>query len=365
MAHRATPPRWLPKWEADGWIGVANSRPLREVVALLRARSAPTTFQWVKGHSRVRGNDEADRLAGEGAEQAAPYGPTHAPPPTHFLRQGASLASLTQRIAYRGIMERKKYEPSRKAVLNVDRAVKAIREVTGDLHTPQALWKALRKDPVERRVRDFLWKATHGAYKVGGFWRNVPGYEARAQCDVCGVEDDLCHILTKCTAPGRAEMWALAKALLERRKIRVPETPTLGLFLGSPLLDLKNEEGKARPGASRLAKIVLSETAHSIWKLRCERVIAWEGQHKTHDAVVVDRTWHAAMDSRLLLDQQMTKKALAGGRVMDADVVLRTWAGVVGRAGGLPEDWVDLAGVLVGRQIHDLEPHTVAGRPRA
>ncbi|KAL1945539.1 hypothetical protein VTO73DRAFT_2390 [Trametes versicolor] len=60
----------LPNWERNGWIGVANASLFQEAAASLRMRSAPTTFRWVKGHTGVRGNEEADRLAGK------------APPPT-------------------------------------------------------------------------------------------------------------------------------------------------------------------------------------------------------------------------------------------------------------------------------------------
>ncbi|KAI0329240.1 RnaseH-domain-containing protein [Cubamyces sp. BRFM 1775] len=384
MAHRATPPfaplhiisdskyvvdgltKWLPKWEEEGWIGVANRRQIKEAAALLRSRSAVTTFQWVKGHSGVRGNDEADRLAAEGAEQPAPYIPAHLPPPTRFLRQGASLTAMTQRLAYRGIKEQQAHELAEKTARMVDLAIAAARAVTGNANTRAAWWRAARRDPIERRVRDFLWKTTHRAYKVGSFWANIPACEQRAHCEVCGGVDSMEHILTECGAPGQAIMWKLARRLLEGRDVHLPERASLGLYLGSPLMDLKDARGKARPGASRLAKIVLAETAHTIWKTRCERVIAWEGQGRIHDDTTVANIWFAAMDRRLALDQQMTKKVLAGPRTLDREVVLRTWEGAIGRRRGvLEEDWIDSAGVLVGMQIRDLEPHTVANVLRA
>ena len=128
------------------------------------------------------------------------------------------------------------------------------------------------------------------------------------------------------------------------------------------MLDLRDDDDKARPGASRLAKLVLTETAHAIWKTRCERVI---GQPRARGEGAIEHVWFAAIDNRLLLDQQLTRKALAGTRRIDKEVVLRTWAGVVERDGGLPEEWTDLAGVLVGRRIRHPEPHTAAARPRA
>ncbi|KAH9891237.1 ribonuclease H-like protein [Cubamyces lactineus] len=352
MAHRATPPfaplhivsdskyvvdgltRWLEKWEEEGWIGTANRRQMMEAAALLRSRSAPTTFQWVKGHSRVRGNEEADRLAGEGANLPAPYAPAHPPPPTHFLRQGASLACMTQRLAYKGIRQRHAHEMHRKTTQHVDLAIEAVRATTGKQNVPRTWWKAIRRDPIERGVRDFLWKVAHNAYKVGPFWKNIPNCEARAQCSICGVEDSMTHILTECEAPGQGQMWDMAKALLERRKVCLPANASFGMYLGAPMMEIEDDNGKARPGTSRLTKIILSETAHAIWKARCERVIGWEGQNKTHDEGTIRRMWQAAIARRSELDQQMTKTALAGRRTMDEEVVRRTWEGVWGDARG-------------------------------
>jgi len=40
----------LPEWENRGWIGVKNIPFFRRAAYLIRRRTAPTSFQWVKGH---------------------------------------------------------------------------------------------------------------------------------------------------------------------------------------------------------------------------------------------------------------------------------------------------------------------------
>jgi ribonuclease HI len=59
----------LRNWEDMGWIGVANKDAFWAAAALLRIRTAPTAFQWVKGHSGDEGNEKADCLAEIGARK--------------------------------------------------------------------------------------------------------------------------------------------------------------------------------------------------------------------------------------------------------------------------------------------------------
>lgn len=56
----------LGRWEDEGFHNTANGHLIRIIAARLRERNAPTTFEWVKGHSGIDGNERADRLADEG-----------------------------------------------------------------------------------------------------------------------------------------------------------------------------------------------------------------------------------------------------------------------------------------------------------
>ena len=59
----------LSTWEDNGWIGIKNAPLFRLTASILKQRTAPTTFQWVKGHSDNIGNKEADCLAKDGANK--------------------------------------------------------------------------------------------------------------------------------------------------------------------------------------------------------------------------------------------------------------------------------------------------------
>ncbi len=49
---------------------------------------------------------------------------------------------------------------------------------------------------------------------------------------------------------------------------------SLGLTLGCALYDPCNEDGRNLTGAARALRLLVSELAHLIWKMRCERRIA-------------------------------------------------------------------------------------------
>jgi ribonuclease HI len=97
----------LEHWENRGWIEISNQEWFKKAAYLLRKRSAPTTFKWVKGHSGDKGNEGSDKLAKEGADKEV-EDHLDLTIPDHFNVQGAKLSSLTQAITYRGIRERDK-----------------------------------------------------------------------------------------------------------------------------------------------------------------------------------------------------------------------------------------------------------------
>jgi hypothetical protein len=147
--------------------------------------------------------------------------------PITFDLQGAKLTALTQAIAYRGIMER---QPPRSRETTEDN-LQITREA---LHT------------LRTRVKQFLYKAMHGTQKIGSYWQ---------------------HILILCRATPCNLIWSLAKDLWPHAQHLWPET-TLGIILGCGAITLPALEHR-----ENLLQILMSEAAHLIWVMRCERVI--------------------------------------------------------------------------------------------
>lgn len=65
---------WVLRWERNNWLTsqgatVLNQDLIRPIRKSLARREPHVHFEWVKGHSGVWGNEEADRLARAGGEQ--------------------------------------------------------------------------------------------------------------------------------------------------------------------------------------------------------------------------------------------------------------------------------------------------------
>ena len=106
---------------------------------------------------------------------------------------------------------------------------------------------------------------------------------------------------------------------------------------------------KRNAGESRLFRILISESAHLIWRLRCERVI--NEQPPFSDREVKNR-WLKTINMRLRLDRLLTNKNKYGRRAFDPNSVKTTWCKVLKDEANLPKDWHIVKngenGVLVG-----------------
>ena len=168
------------------------------------------------------------------------------------------------------------------------------------------IWTATRHKDFTRKTRDFLWKSTQSAYKIGKYWFPIAGYQERGVCPLCNEQEDMEHILKTCRAKPRARAWELANALWNR-KYPTPLPTELGDVLGCRLANF-TREGKPDKGKNRLFRIIVSETAYLIWKMRNERRIRNNDGPDTTTKREIRNRWTNAINRRLTINCTLTDK---------------------------------------------------------
>ena len=152
------------------------------------------------------------------------------------------------------------------------------------------------------------------------------------------------HILIDCENTAISTIWSLAQQTWPTAFGPWPVIH-LGLILGCGSIALPNQdnESKTRTGPSRLLRILISESAHLIWVLRCEHSI----QGVNHSVDGIKTRWHNKITQRLNLDHHMATRY--NRKPITKKLVQDTWqTALIERLPSLEEDWITNPEVLVG-----------------
>jgi len=338
----------LVKFEDRGWIGIAENKNLKTLLASLRCRRGQTLLE------KVTTDDPALVLSRNTAEAKATEltQASEAPDrtiPSAFQVTGARLQEMTQALLYKGILEMKKVSTRKNAAHNLGMTRGTQKEINGKEPNDEKIWNSIRSKDLSQRARAFLWKVIHNAYKCGKYWQNIPECEYRGNCHVCDVEENMEHILVECKASGQEHIWNLVQETLSLRDLKW-ENPSFGTVIGCCLINYKSEDGlRSLKGANRLYRILVSESAHLIWRLRCKWRISDEADpEKIPSIEEVRKTWLNIINRRLKLDCLQTDKRKYGKKAIRPSLVEKTWWGVLRNQESLPDNWLFTTGVIVG-----------------
>ncbi|KAJ7688651.1 hypothetical protein B0H14DRAFT_3101159 [Mycena olivaceomarginata] len=240
------------------------------------------------------------------------------------------LAKGSQRTFYCHIKALRKSPERMKTTIMLDRTRHVAALLAGRSPTDGEIWSSLRHRDITRTTRVFMWRCMHQAYKVGEYWRNIPTFEHWAECRHCRVDDSMEHTLVECDAPGRENLWDLAKELWELKGHQWPNI-SIGSILACGFANVDR-------GANRLFRVLISETAHLIWN----------DPAKYFSEAEIHNRWLACINARLQSDIILTDRNKFGNRALNFKEVFNTWKGVILDAQNLPVTKIGQSRVLVG-----------------
>lgn len=286
---------------------------------------------WVKDHSGVFRNNEANKLAAKSTKIDIPPDTQIPTTPANTIPSCVKLSTLSQRDFYHAIKTANQPPTQRRLTNTTGRIQACTKAAYNTTPTPKVICRLVRHKDLTKNTQEFLWKCFHNTFKIGQFWENITNFEHRGICAHCNTEELMEHILIKCTAPGRTEIWILANELWKKRShVLIPSN--YSALLGCCLSNFKkpnnnsNNNKKPNKGLNRLFRIILSESMYMIWKLRCERTISWgDNPSKYHSPHKIHSEWLQAINSRLRTDSVQKNTKIFKKKPISAKTVLKTW----------------------------------------
>ncbi|KZV97585.1 hypothetical protein EXIGLDRAFT_584680, partial [Exidia glandulosa HHB12029] len=316
------------KNEQRGWLDHPNNADVfRHAMAILRSRAAETTLACVtRKHARpetvlMERTSRRALNAARGTVQARVVPPGI----EKYDAPGAQLHGITQRAAHTVVRQIRALEtPARRRTRANVRAVKAaVERQNGLAPTEEQIWISIKSRDLARNVRNFLWKGLHGGHKIGDYFNGMPApWRDYALCPLCDTSETLQHILFECKSRERETVWDLASNLMSTR-LQLWPTLNLGSVLGCMLLVFNDEPNG---GLTRAMRIIISESAFLIWKIRCERRIEHEDDTDLSPSTdEITGRWRAVINARISHDRHLTNRRRYRGKALDEDLVLETW----------------------------------------
>ncbi|KAJ7590489.1 hypothetical protein C8J56DRAFT_781635, partial [Mycena floridula] len=111
------------------------------------------------------------------------------------------------------------------------------------------------------------------------------------------------------------------------------------------VINLKADSAQESTARTRLFTMIISESMHQIWKMRCDLMVKEE---PILSVPQIKSTWLYVINTRLKEDRMLTRKLKHEKHALKKALVLDTWKGTIKNTKVLPDDWTQHPEVLVG-----------------
>ncbi|EJD34545.1 hypothetical protein AURDEDRAFT_38674, partial [Auricularia subglabra TFB-10046 SS5] len=261
----------LSKHEDAGWTTVPSlAKVMRATVAALRSRSAETTFTFVnKKRAKIWREVKETKARAQTAAIWSEESDLDVSIWRNFDLPGVRANRLDQRKAHRAIRNQNivRTPPRRVTAANLLIIQSSVKAECDHMPTEKQIWESLSHRDIPKNIKAFMWKGIHGAHKIGEYFEKMPEpWKSKSNCPTCHVTESMQHILFECPDSHQQVIWSLVQALLAVHELEIDLN--IGIIWGCACMRLPSN------GAERLLRILISESAFLIWKIRCEKRVA-------------------------------------------------------------------------------------------
>lgn len=255
----------LEEIEDSDWVDMENVREWKSLVSTIRRKGNAVHFEWITKDTRTHLDETAKReMEREDLQMREPNHKTY----NRFIRSGARLSSLTQKMAYKLVIrEREQKERTRR-----EKETEGTRREMGwDKSSERTVRTSLWKGPFTNKHSDFIWKIRNDRVKCGKFFMHMPGWEDKAYC-TCGDIESVEHIVLKCRDNRCEEAWNMAGQLWERAHGKENfKKPTIATIEAIPVVTIR-KDGKESKEMTEMYKVLIMETVWALWCQRNRRI---------------------------------------------------------------------------------------------
>lgn len=230
------------------WYNLQNSDLYRALAAKLKSHVGKTSFYIWKKSQKPEEAKHADSLAKSALTHPQQQEVNTDISPSLLIRGQRLQRSFYQHLVKLHI--ERHYSPKIETKANLAAIQFATKELWNMTPTPHQLWKSIRSRDIPKNTQNFLWKSLHSSYKVGSYWSNIPNYEDRGICRLCGESESIHHILVYCEPSIiRRTVLELASEWWCKREDTWPDI-SFGSILGANLPNSANTKSAKKKAAT-------------------------------------------------------------------------------------------------------------------